>query len=65
MGNRQVRLVQLEIAQRRLIQLPELATELRALSAWWRPWDRATAPESYRAYRDSLPRHEARALTTH
>lgn len=41
----------------------KLREELTALSAYWHPWDRATAPKSYRKYRDSAKELYADALS--
>ena len=46
-------MVEQEIEARGLISLKQVRDELLAVSQWWRPYDPATATESYRAYRES------------
>lgn len=41
----------------------ELRTELLALDKWWSPWDEATSPEWYKAYRKSAKELYAQALS--
>lgn len=41
----------------------KLRQELIALSAYWRPWDRTTAKDSYRKYRDSAKELYADAIS--
>jgi len=45
------------------IRDPEVRAELKALSAKWRPWDRASSPKSFREYRDSAIELYADALS--
>ena len=42
-----------EIAQRGLVSREMIMKELKNLTYEWHPWDRATAPKKYNAYRDS------------
>ncbi len=56
-------LVQKEIEARGLLTREQMTEELIALSEWWRPYDRFSAPPSYIAYRESSVELYADALS--
>ncbi|MBM4073944.1 MAG: hypothetical protein FJ271_34265, partial [Planctomycetes bacterium] len=56
-------LVQQEIDRRGLISLKTVRDELLALTQWWKPYDPATVPESYRKYRESARELYADAIS--
>ncbi|MDR2429410.1 MAG: hypothetical protein LBD14_00635 [Puniceicoccales bacterium] len=56
-------LVDREMSSGALEKLATVRDELKALSAWWRPWNEAAAGDKFRAYRNSSPELYADAIS--
>ena len=63
LSKRYQELVEEVIDERGLIPLKQVRDELLTLTQWWKPYDPATAPESYRKYRESARELYADALS--
>jgi hypothetical protein len=62
-GEKLNELIQEEIRKRELLGRRQIAKELKELSAWWRPWDEATATKEEKKYRNSSKELYADALS--
>ena len=63
LSKRYQEMVEEVIEERGLIPLKQVRDELLTLTQWWKPYDPATAPESYRKYRESARELYADALS--
>lgn len=63
LSKRYQEMVEEVIDERGLIPLKQVRDELLTLTQWWKPYDPATAPESYRKYRESARELYADALS--